>query len=66
MNKLRMDEGDMVILDREIAILRELDHPNIVRFERYFEDEAAVYLLLELCDNQVRGLDVPACSSGMG
>ena len=34
MNKLRMDEGDMVILDREIAILRELDHPNIVKLHR--------------------------------
>lgn len=34
MNKLRMDEEDMVILDREIKILRELNHPNIVKLHR--------------------------------
>lgn len=34
MNKLRMDEVDMVILDREISLLRELDHPNIVKLHR--------------------------------
>lgn len=34
MNKLRMDTEDMVILDREILLLRELDHPNIVKLHR--------------------------------
>eukprot|EP01043_Picozoa_sp_COSAG02_P037579 COSAG02_NODE_2831_length_7935_cov_5.630296_7_plen_296_part_00 len=34
MNKLRMDEEDMVILDREIKLLRELNHPNIVKLHR--------------------------------
>ena len=37
----------------EIRIHKALDHPNIVRFHRYFEDATAVYLLLELCENQV-------------
>ena len=33
-NKLQMEEADMVILDREINLLRELDHPNIVKLHR--------------------------------
>eukprot|EP00658_Telonema_sp_P-2_P059087 TRINITY_DN47789_c0_g1_i1.p1 TRINITY_DN47789_c0_g1~~TRINITY_DN47789_c0_g1_i1.p1 ORF type:complete len:139 (-),score=38.86 TRINITY_DN47789_c0_g1_i1:2-418(-) len=36
----------------EIKIHRALDHPAIVKFERYFEDNAAVYILLELCERQ--------------
>ena len=38
-------------LRSEIRIHRTLNHPNIVRFERYFEDGLNAYLLLELCMN---------------
>ena len=37
----------------EIRIHRTLHHEHIVQFKRYFEDDEAVYILLELCDNQV-------------
>lgn len=30
-----------------------MSHPCIVRFETFFEDKVAVYILLELCTNQV-------------
>lgn len=30
---------------------RALDHRNIVKFERFFEDDTNVYIVLELCDN---------------
>ena len=55
-NPSLLADGSRVVLPQlmtEINIHRGLDHPNIVKFERYFEDEAAVYLVLELCDNQV-------------
>ncbi len=39
-------------LQNEITVHRALKHPNIVRFERYFEDDQNVYLLLELCRHQ--------------
>jgi len=35
----------------EIQLHRNLDHRNIVRFERQFEDEKSVYILLECCSN---------------
>jgi polo-like kinase 1 len=36
----------------EIKIHRSLSHPNIVGFERCFEDDENVYILLEICTNQ--------------
>jgi polo-like kinase 1 len=36
----------------EIKIHKSLSHPNIVKFEHYFEDDENVYILLELCTNQ--------------
>ena len=36
----------------EIKIHKALHHPNIVKFEHYFEDKDNVYLLLEICHNQ--------------
>lgn len=39
-------------LGTEIEIHSILDHPNIVRFEHFFEDSHNVYILMELCENQ--------------
>jgi len=36
----------------EIKIHRSMNHPNIVKFETFFEDTKKVYILLELCPNQ--------------
>eukprot|EP00466_Bigelowiella_natans_P020918 jgi/Bigna1/37025/e_gw1.17.15.1 len=36
----------------EISLHKKLNHPHIVRFERFFEDDLNVYILLELCHNQ--------------
>ena len=36
----------------EIKIHKSLAHPNIVKFEHYFEDIENVYILLEMCQNQ--------------
>ena len=34
----------------EIRIHRSLHHRHVVKFERFFEDDKNVYLLLELCE----------------
>eukprot|EP00906_Rhabdomonas_costata_P014762 RCo021194 len=39
-------------LRSEIQIHRSLNHPRIVRFERFFEDRDFAYILLELCGRQ--------------
>lgn len=31
-----------------------MKHQNIVKFERYHEDEQFIYILLELCNNNVK------------
>ena len=36
----------------EIKIHKSVNHPNIVKFEHYFEDANNVYILIELCHNQ--------------
>ena len=37
----------------EIKIHRSLHQINVVQFEHVFEDQDNVYILLELCTNQV-------------
>lgn len=37
-------------LRRELDILRQLDHPNVLRLYEAFEDDSAIYLVLELCE----------------
>jgi polo-like kinase 1 len=39
-------------LMNEINIHKTLNHKNVVKFERFFEDSQNVYILLELCSNQ--------------
>lgn len=39
-------------LTSEIKIHRSLDHENVVRFDRYFEDKENVYIMLDICENQ--------------
>jgi len=36
-------------LKMEIAIMKEMDHPNIVKLFETFEDHRTVYLVMELC-----------------
>ena len=40
-------------LQTEIKIHKTLRHVNVVRFDRYFEDNNNVYMLLELCVHNV-------------
>jgi serine/threonine protein kinase len=39
-------------LQDEITIHKSLVHPHVLHFHRCFEDEAQLYILLELCENR--------------
>jgi len=41
-------------LQSEILIHKGMKHRHIVKFEHFFEDHEYVYILLELCSNNVR------------
>ena len=40
----------------EVSIHKTLDHPNIVKFEEFFEDYYHFYIVLELCTEEVSWL----------
>lgn len=44
-----MKADEIEILYNEINVLRNLDHPNIVKIYEYFEDEKRFYIVTELC-----------------
>lgn len=46
LNKVDHDPKSLL---KEIEMLKKLDHPNIVRLFDVLEDDAALYLILELC-----------------
>ncbi|CAG9323811.1 unnamed protein product [Blepharisma stoltei] len=43
------NEAAKVNLEKEINILKTLDHPNIVRIYEYFEDSKRLYIIMEFC-----------------
>jgi len=47
--KLVKNEDQMIQLREEIAIMCQLDHPNIIRLEEVYESEREIYLVQELC-----------------
>jgi serine/threonine protein kinase len=47
-NKLRLEDDDTAMLERERDILMGLDHPNIVRLHRVFDTPYKRYMILEL------------------
>ena len=52
LKEISKDQVDAVFLEElrnEVAILRTLDHPNIVRVYEMFESKRAIYLVMEYC-----------------
>ncbi|CAE7252857.1 CPK2 [Symbiodinium sp. CCMP2592] len=43
------DVKNMERLNQEIAIMKMMDHPNIIKLYESFEDERNIYLVMELC-----------------
>lgn len=42
-----MNEEEKILLEREIRIMKNIQHPNIVDFFDYFSDPKYIYLVLE-------------------
>jgi calcium-dependent protein kinase len=45
LRKSKLNQNERKMLFNEINILKELDHPNIVRMYEFFEDEKRFYLV---------------------
>jgi calcium-dependent protein kinase len=41
---------DMDLFKKEFEIMRELDHPTIIKVYEWFEDRSYVYLVTEICE----------------
>jgi calcium-dependent protein kinase len=50
--KSRMNDQEKVRLKYEVNILKNLNHPNIVRLHEVFEDSKYIWLVTELCDGR--------------
>lgn len=49
--KFVQQHGGTILLQREVAIHKSLDHPNIIKLHDYFEDEKFVYLVMEYAEH---------------
>jgi len=47
-----MSQQDKIRLKYEIDILKNLNHPNIVRLYEVFESKKWIYLVTELCEGK--------------
>ncbi|CEM30249.1 unnamed protein product [Vitrella brassicaformis CCMP3155] len=47
LNKARIENP--VRLKREIAIMKKMDHPNIIKLLEVYEDDKQIFLVMELC-----------------
>lgn len=48
-NKKYIAEEDKQKLIKEIDILKQLDHPNIIKLYEFFQDEKRYFLVTEYC-----------------
>lgn len=46
--KMQLNEKDETRIMKEVTILRQLDHPNIVKVYEYFKDAKFIYIVMEL------------------
>ena len=49
-DKLTLDGPERVRLKYEIDILKNLNHPNIVKLYEIYENKSNIFLVTELCD----------------
>jgi len=55
----KLTEEDKVGLQNEIDILKQVDHPNIVRLHDIYEDEKYFFLVMELMEGGEVSLKAP-------
>jgi len=48
--KKYVDKQDLVLLGREIEIMKKLSHPNVLKLEEVYETEDVIALVMELVD----------------
>jgi len=48
MSKRKLDEDDLVALQTEIEIIKQIDHPNVVKVLDVQEDDKYVYIVMEM------------------
>ena len=48
-SKSKLTPDEVESLHFEVAILQQVDHPNIVKYYETYEDDKFVYLVMELC-----------------
>jgi len=49
LRKAQMDEDEKRMFFNEITVLRDLDHPNILKMYEFFEDEKRYYIVTDIC-----------------
>jgi len=49
LRKANMDEDEKRMFFNEINILKDLDHPNILKMYEFFEDEKRYYIVTDIC-----------------
>lgn len=50
LDKNKLGAKDVAAVESEIAILKSLDHPNILHLIDHYDDGSKVYLVTELCE----------------
>ncbi|OMJ68957.1 hypothetical protein SteCoe_33457 [Stentor coeruleus] len=48
-NKKEVENTELDLLRREIDVLREVDHPNIIKFYDTYEDSNHIFIVMEYC-----------------
>lgn len=48
-SKRRLSDADKLNLKNEIEVMKQVDHPNIVKLYDVYEDEKYFFLVMELC-----------------
>lgn len=44
--------GDLDAMRSEVKLLKELNHPNIVKLHGWYEEDSTLYMALELCEGE--------------
>ena len=42
-------KGNLLLLKRELEVMRSVDHPNLIKYYEAYEDERYIHIVMELC-----------------
>lgn len=49
-DKKKLDEVELEILNNEVRMMQSIDHPNIVKYHETYDDKEYIYIVMEMCD----------------